>query len=40
MNKFETPVIELIKFDAMDVIATSGGGVNEDGDVVTPDDEF
>ena len=40
MNKFETPIIELIKFDAMDVLTASNGGVNEDGDVVTPDDEF
>ena len=33
MNKFEAPVMEIITFEAEDIITTSG-------DIVTPPDEF
>ena len=36
MKKFETPVIEIAKFNVADVITTSGGGNG----TVTPPDEF
>lgn len=35
MKKFEAPELEVVKFNVMDVITTSG-----DGDTITPDDEF
>ena len=40
---FVRPEVEVIKFEAIDVIATSpvqgGGMVNEEGGIVLPDDE-
>ena len=35
MNKFEAPVMEIITFEAEDIITTSGNG-----DIITPPDEF
>ena len=41
MKKFETPVIEIAKFDVADVITASGdNGGGNNCPTVLPDDEF
>lgn len=37
MKKFEIPEMEVIRFEAEDILLASGGGA---GDANTPDDEF
>lgn len=39
MKKFETPEMEVVKFEAVDVITTSGDPVSPPGGIITPDDE-
>ena len=39
MKKFETPVIEIAKFNVADVITTSTGTTGGNGPIM-PDDEF
>ncbi len=34
MKKFETPVVELVKFEVMDVVTTSG----DSGNITDPDE--
>ena len=38
MKKFETPVVELVKFEVMDVVTTSGTDCADNSTL--PDDEF
>lgn len=39
MKKFQTPAIQVERFDIEDIVTTSGGGTSSGSGTITPDDE-